>query len=362
MNPAPPPAHTPPARRFDPDEYRLVGGAGDAASAAGLANADWYRCYVPRPVMKALMQRQDARALRDTLLWYALVVAAGVLAGHALGTAWAVPAFLLYGALYCGPADSRWHEAGHGTAFKTRWMNDVLYQLACFQVFRRPTVWRWSHARHHTDTLVVGRDPEIAAKVPTQWLTLAGAVLGIGHVLGEARKLLLNAMGRMDADEATFVPESERPRVVREARAWLAVYAALAVLCVHLGSALPLLFIGAPSLYGAWLYVFFGLTQHAGLPENVTDHRRNCRSVAMNPVFRFLYWNMNYHVEHHMFPMVPYHALPKLHEAIKADTPPMYRSTIEAYAEIIPALVRQAREPSYHVARPLPAAAQGAAT
>ena len=65
--------------------------------------------------------------------------------------------------------DSRWHECGHGTAFKTRWMNDLLYQLASFQVFRRPTVWRWSHARHHTDTLVVGRDPEIAAPVPTNW-------------------------------------------------------------------------------------------------------------------------------------------------------------------------------------------------
>ena len=41
----------------------------------------------------------------------------------------------------------------------------------------------------------------------------------------------------------------------------------------------------------------------------------------MNPVSRFLYWNMNYHVEHHMFPMVPYHALPQLHEEIKADLP-----------------------------------------
>jgi fatty acid desaturase len=41
----------------------------------------------------------------------------------------------------------------------------------------------------------------------------------------------------------------------------------------------------------------------------------------MNPISRFLYWNMNYHVEHHMFPMVPYHALPKLHETIKHDLP-----------------------------------------
>jgi hypothetical protein len=64
-----------------------------------------------------------------------------------------------------------------------------------------------------------------------------------------------------------------------------------------------------------------GLLQHGGLADNVIDHRLNSRTVYMNPVSRFIYWNMNYHVEHHMFPMVPYHALPKLHELIKHDLP-----------------------------------------
>lgn len=115
-------------------DYRLIGGAGERAKAAGLAGAEWYKCPVPRPVMKALMQREDGRAIRDTLLWYAAIVASGGLAWLAWQAQswWAIPAFLLYGTLYCSPADSRWHEAGHGTAFKTRWMNDVLYQLASF--------------------------------------------------------------------------------------------------------------------------------------------------------------------------------------------------------------------------------------
>jgi hypothetical protein len=51
----------------------------------------------------------------------------------------------------------------------------------------------------------------------------------------------------------------------------------------------------------------------------------------MNPVSRFIYWNMNYHVEHHMFPMVPYHALPKLHELIKHDLPTPQPVHVEAY-------------------------------
>ncbi len=33
-------------------------------------------------------------------------------------------------------------------------------QIASFMIMRDPTTWRWSHTRHHTDTLVVGRDPE----------------------------------------------------------------------------------------------------------------------------------------------------------------------------------------------------------
>jgi fatty acid desaturase len=108
-------------------------------------------------------------------------------------------------------------------------------------------------------------------------------------------------------------------------------------------------------MLGTWLYTFFGLTQHAGMPENVLDHRLNCRTVYMNPVFRFLYWNMNYHTEHHMYPMVPFHALPKLHDAIKADCPPPYDGTIATYREIIPTLWRQVKDPNHFVKRTLPA-------
>jgi fatty acid desaturase len=336
------------------DDYQLIGGAGERAAAAGLVNASWYKCAVPRAVMKELMQRSDARAIGDTVLWYALILGSGVLAYLAWGTPWAIPAFLLYGTLYCSPADSRWHEAGHGTPFKTRWMSDALYQAASFQVFRRPTVWRWSHARHHTDTLVRGRDPEVAAPVPTDWVTMLLNIFAIKNVPNETLKVIANAFGRIGEVEKTFVPEMEWPKIIREARCWVAIYAVVIGLCVYSASIMPLLFIGLPSMYGAWLYNFFGWTQHAGLPENVLDHRRNCRTVYMNPVFRFLYWNMNYHVEHHMFPMVPFHALPRLHDAIAHDTAPAYDGTLAAYREIIPALLRQTRDPSHHVVRPLP--------
>jgi nitrite reductase/ring-hydroxylating ferredoxin subunit len=126
-------------------------------------------------------------------------------------------------------------------------------------------------------------------------------------------------------------------------------------LAVATRSILPLLFVGLPPFYGSWLMIVYGLTQHAGLAENVLDHRLNTRTVIMNRLNRFLYWNMGYHVEHHMFPMVPYHNLPQLHELVKSDLPPAYNGLAEAYREIIPALIRQSRDPDYYVQRPLPA-------
>src|SRR5690606_12117628 len=120
------------------------------------------------------------------------------------------------------------------------------------------------------------------------------------------------------------------------------------------GTILPLMFVGIPTFVGSWLMYVYAFTQHAGLAENVLDHRLNCRTVYMNRVNRFLYWNMNYHLEHHMFPLVPYHALPELHKLIKSDCPEPYNGLIEAYKEIIPALLKQRKDPYYFVERKLP--------
>src|SRR6188508_308291 len=96
-----------------------------------------------------------------------------------------------------------------------------------------------------------------------------------------------------------------------------------------------------------------GLTQHSALAEDVTDHRLNTRTCYMNPVSRFIYWNMNYHVEHHMFPMIPYHALPALHEEMKPYSPQPYNGLLETYREIFPTLLKQVKDPTYHVVRKL---------
>jgi len=342
-------------------DYSLTGPDEEQARRNGLAGAKWYSSPVHRSTLKELMKRKDGPAIRDTLAWFGLLGLTGTFGWLAWGTWLAVPCFLCYGVLYGSASDSRWHECGHGTAFRTRWMNEAVYQIACFMILREPTVWRWSHARHHSDTLIVGRDPEIAVPRPPSLVRILLNFLAVRAGAETIGKLFVHAAGHVTAEEATFIPESERWKLRPVACAYLAIFAAIVAGCLWVESILPAMLVGLPTFYGAFLAVFFSMTQHAGLAEDVLDHRLNSRTVYMNPVFRFLYWNMNYHVEHHIYPLVPYHALPRLHEAMRADCPKPYGSCFEVYREIIPALARQMRNPRYFVSRPLPPAPTTAA-
>jgi len=339
-------------------DYSLTGADTVRARETGLAGADWYRTEVPRKVIKDLMQRRDGPAMRDTAIWFTLL-GIGAWGGTAFWGSWAcVPFWLLYGVMYGSACDSRWHECGHGTAFRTGWMNDVIYQIASFMVVRNPVSWRWSHARHHTDTIIVGRDPEIACMRPPNTLRLLMAYAGVLEMIDSIKTLIRNAFGTLTPAEKDYVPQSEWVKAILAARIHMAIYAVTLAVALLTWSFIPLMLIGGPRIYGCWHMLMTGLIQHCGLAENVTDHRLNSRTVLINPVSRWIYWNMNYHIEHHMFPMVPYHALPRLHEILKHDLPAPNTSILDAYREAIPAVLRQAREPEYYVHKPLPATAQ----
>jgi fatty acid desaturase len=147
-------------------DYSLVGENSKKAVEMGLAEADWYQTPVPRSKLRRLLDRKDGPAIRDTILWFVLLGATAWATVTLWGTWWVVLPYALYAVLYATASDSRWHEAGHGTAFKTDWMNNVLYEISSFMVLRESVVWRWSHTRHHSDTIIVGRDPEIQVSRP----------------------------------------------------------------------------------------------------------------------------------------------------------------------------------------------------
>ncbi len=335
-------------------DYSLTGENATRAIERGLAEAEWYQCPVPRATMRQLLTRRDGPAIRDTIIWFALIIGSGVATWWLWPSWWAAVPYMIYAVLYASTSDSRWHEAGHGTAFKTDWMNNWLYEIASFMVMRESTLWRWSHTRHHSDTIIVGRDPEIAVPRPPNLRAMLLTIIGVQLYPPYFKAIIRHSLGRMSDAEKTFIPESEFSKIYFRARIYVAIYLFVIGLSIYTWSILPLLLVGLPGIFGTWLMLVYGWTQHAGLAENVLDHRLNCRTVYMCFVHRFLYWNMNYHVEHHMFPLVPYHALPKLHAVVKDDMPTPYPSLWAAWKEIVPSVLRQVKDPAYYVKRKLP--------
>jgi fatty acid desaturase len=337
-------------------DYTVGGPSAAVARERGLVDADWFKPKVDREVMRQLMQRNNLWASLHVGSWFAALGLAGWWGHQAWGTWWAIPAFAVYGTLYGSMSDSRWHECGHRTAFRSKWMNDVVYYIASFMIFREPESWRWSHARHHSDTIIVGRDNEISFKrnVPPYRYVLE--MVGITGVPAEFMKLVRNARGVFPADQRDYQPEETLNTSKWASRAYLAVIVSVIGLAVALRSFEPLMYAVLPSFYGRTYLILLGITQHAGLAEDVTDHRLNTRTIYMNPLNRWIYWNMNYHLEHHMFPSVPFHQLKRLHETVKHELPVPYPSLWSALKEIVPALRKQATDDAYFVKRAVPTA------
>src|ERR1700684_2719238 len=206
-------------------DYSLTGVNSSLAVEKGLAEADWYQCAVPRETMRKLLERRDGPAIRDTILWFALILGFGWLTYLLWGTGGALLPYAAYAVLYASTSDSRWHESGHGTAFRTDWMNNVLYEIASFMVMRESIVWRWSHTRHPSDTMIVGRDPEIVVPRPPSMRTILLSFFNLGAYPSYFRKILTHSLGRMTAEEKTFIPATEFRKVFSRARIYVALYA-----------------------------------------------------------------------------------------------------------------------------------------
>ena len=145
--------------------------------------------------------------------------------------------------------------------------------------------------------------------------------------------MALHALGRPTRMARRVVAEAEWPALFWAARAALLLWLAPIALSLALGSWLPVLLFGLPRFYGGALVWLFVVTQHAGMAVNVTDHRLNCRSLRLNPVLSFLFMNMESHTEHHVYPNVPFHALPRLRRLMAPYMPPPYRGLWGAWKE-----------------------------
>ena len=167
-----------------------------------------------------------------------------------------------------------------------------------------------SHARHHTDTVIVGRDPEIA--FPPALSSLATWVLNLLHVVATTKELwksLRLSLGPADAGAERFPAGKPTAESLSSARFHVGVPNAERYLCHRHGIVVAV----GSDRWGRPHYGFRGCitswatTQHAGLAEDVPDTQAELPHNPSEPgCSGSSISNMNYHAEHHMYPMVPF--------------------------------------------------------
>ena len=293
-----------------------------------------------KKTLKQLTLRSDRPGLIYLGLWALFLVASGVLLFFSQGTWAVVPAVILYGAILTVPAYSLSHECAHGTAFRSRWLNELVFWATSFVFFEPPHFRRYAHARHHTYTWIREMDAQMPFSTP---LTLKGWLLEVsdlGQYVYDGRHMLRNALGRFDPEVVDFAPASELPKLKWESRIFLALYLALAVAAAA-GTLWILTFLVIPRLVGGVTMQLYTIIQHAELAENQPDLTKSTRSFTTNWFGDFLYANMSSHLEHHLYPVVPFHALPRLREALRDQLPQPSRGLWRTNAEVLAAVWRR---------------------
>jgi fatty acid desaturase len=136
----------------------------------------------------------------------------------------------------------------------------------------------------------------------------------------------LNARGIIPGRAGTLVlpPENAaaRQQVANAARTILFGHLALAMIFALTGLWQLILLVDLAAFIGNGLPNLLASAQHCGMKVDTLDYRENSRTVLLNPIISFFYWNMNYHVEHHMYPGVPCYHLPRLRKLLEADLGP----------------------------------------
>jgi fatty acid desaturase len=272
----------------------------------------WYQTLGPHK-RKVI---QDLHRIKPTWNLVALVfVAAWFVVGGIVTSFpyWFVrlPGYILIGLLIHGMANFM-HEAIHGNLFgkSTKWNRWFGFIMGVPSLFSM-TAYRVVHLLHHKHNRTQD-DPDEFKNVTTN-----KAILSILFYLWLFMGMLVYLF---HVPLTAFAKGKRKDRVAMgiEYGILLACYGTLLYLAVKFDffpTVLHCWFI--PLLVGSFFGNIRGWAEHMltfpGHPLTET------RTVKSNRAFSFLNINLNYHLEHHLFPGIPWYNLPKLHELLIDD-------------------------------------------
>ncbi len=321
---------------------------------------NWYRVPIEKDVLKKLTQRSDLRGWIQSgsfLLVYAALTALAVF--FFLHRWWAPMVVACYAhSLFVNmmSMSAAMHELSHGTPFRTKPVNEFFLYLFSFLTWNNPIHFRASHIlNHHQFTVYRGLDKEVI-QVPVRdklnpinifsWLTFDWAWFAL-----VIRVDVLHSLGHGDADFFSWNPlfpgeDPRRKTMCNWARIVVVGYIVLIAVffAFHLWVAVYLVF---SYFFARILGNLTGAIQHTGLGSSIPDWRAVCHTVKLGPVLRYLYWNMNFHTEHHMYAAVPFFNLPKLRAVLEKDMPRAHESFSACLRTLYRIRDAQRKDPGY---------------
>ena len=283
-------------------------------------NAASSNVKLDKKVLKSIAARSDRPGLIYLAQWLTGLALTSALVWQALGSLWLWPAMFLHGIVLTVPAYAMSHETAHGTAFRSRWLNETMLWITSLIYMEEPLHRRFTHTNHHTHTWHVGKDSQMPFDTPMDFRGWVAEITGFALLRFHFAVFRNLALRRYTDTMRMVTPESEFPKMTRNTRIMLVIYA-LIIAAPFAGFWGPVWFLVLPRILGAPVMLLFTLIQHVELQENSPSILESTRSFRTSWLGRFLYMNMNNHVEHHLYPQVPFHALPALAQAIEEQLP-----------------------------------------
>ena len=194
--------------------------------------------------------------------------------------------------------------------------NETVLWITALVYIVPPYFFRYFHLGHHRFTQVPGKDPSLVLPTPATFGQYLWYCAGLWFWWRNLTWMVKHAFGFVHPVSATYVPVSRRGLMVLESRIMVLLYAALFALAVYFGFAWVLVVAWiAPRVAGEPVQRVLRVAEHVGCDES-PDLLRNTRTTLTNRFVNAIAWQMPFHAEHHLFPNVPFHALPAAHDLV----------------------------------------------
>ncbi len=239
---------------------------------------------------------------------------------------WRLPGYVLIGLLIHGMSNFM-HEGIHGTLFKNRrwdrWFGFIMGAPSLFSM----TAYGVNHLLHHKHTRT-DKDPDNFHNFsdnPTTLSIMYYAWLAFGMVFYSVRVPWVAVRHGSRKDYSNMAVERTLLSVALLTLAITSWWFGFIGIVVQVWI-IPL---GVAALLGN----VRGWAEHT---QTVSGHPlTETRTVTSNRLFSFLNINLNYHIEHHLFPGIPWYNLPKVHRLLLDDYKAAGSSIYGSYAHFL---------------------------